>query len=307
MAATSQAAHIGTCWVRASARKCRCGSIHESGTVSAYTAPSAVDLRSFMSWAAVLAIGVVLASEGAAGADEATARRLEYRAPVSCPDEAALVSRIRARVDMRLARLGETVPTFDVTVQTDGGRVVGRIASMSERGEPTWREVSGSDCSDVVDAVALIVAMALSPETSGNAPAHAGAGAGANASAGATAGSFAPSTTGATTDVTVASGNPPASPARETPTVNSESKPRIKLLGSGQAEVTLGYWPSALVAAGARLQVFRTRAYASGPSMAIGFAAAQPVDRDLSMGQSMAHAHLALTTGELRPRPGRTA
>ncbi|HEV3193710.1 MAG TPA: hypothetical protein VGY54_24560, partial [Polyangiaceae bacterium] len=115
------------------------------------------------------------------------------------------------------------------------------------------------------------------------------------AGAGAGAGSFAPSATDATMDIPVASGNPPASLPKEAPTANRGASMRIRLLGSGQAEVTLGYLPSALVAAGARLQVFRTHAYASGPSIAIGFSAAQPVERDLSIG----HAHLALTTGEL--------
>jgi len=239
--------------------------------------------RSSPSWAAragALAIGLLFGIEGGAQADEPLALRIEYRAPASCPDEAALVSRIRARVDVRPARPGETVPTFAVTVQADRDRVVGRIASMNERSEATGREVTGTDCADVIDAAALIVAMGLSPQTSGSAPTRTE--------------SFAPAATGVMTENAGASGRAPTSPA-EAPTAKSGSSAHLRLLGSGQAEATFGYWPSPLVAVGARLQVIRTRAYASGPSIAVGFAAAQPVERDLLMG----HARLALTTGEL--------
>jgi hypothetical protein len=229
--------------------------------------------------AAVLAIAFALGVEGAARADEPVALRLEYRASASCPDEAALLSRIRARVAVRSALPGEEVATFGVTVQADGDRVVGRIASMSERNELTGREVIGADCSDVVDAVAFIITMALSPRAAGY-TAHTG--------------SLPSSVVGVPTDAAGASGHA-TSLERDRSTVNGGPGPRLELLGSAQAEVTLGYVPSALLAVGARLQVFRTRAYATGPSVAVGFAATEAVERDLPIGR----ASLALTTGEL--------
>src|SRR5258705_8793531 len=110
-----------------------------------------------------LGAAILLAYAPAARAADAHPMHVDYHAPSSCPDEAAFVSRVRARVDVRDALPGETVPTFGVTLLADGDKVIARIASVNERSEPTSRVVNGTDCGEVSDAVALIVAMALSP------------------------------------------------------------------------------------------------------------------------------------------------
>jgi hypothetical protein len=211
-----------------------------------------------------------MASAPAARAGEAHPMRVEYHAPSSCPDEASFVSRVKARVDVRAAAPGETVPTFGVTLLADGERVIARIASVNERSEPTSRVVSGTDCSDVADAVALIVAMSLSPSLRAN-----------------------------PTDGPLPSPLEPKPPERDTSapekTAPTEA-PRLRLLGSVVAEAAIGYVSEqTLFAPGARLQLFRTSAYVGGPSIALGFAAVQPAERQLDA----ARATVSFNVGEL--------
>jgi hypothetical protein len=210
---------------------------------------------------------------------------LDYRAPSSCPDEATLLSRIRTRIEVRRATPGEAVPTFGISLQTEGASVVGRISSIGERREPTSRVVSGGDCADVVDAVALIVAMALAP--SGSPAAWEGARAGAKVD---------PSAESAPPGEREALEKDAGSSSENiAPSATREARPRWHLLGSGLAEATLGYVPTPLFAAGARLQVFRSASYVGGPSIALGFAAVQPTERQMAQGR----ASLSFDVGEL--------
>src|SRR5215471_10672467 len=114
-----------------------------------------------------------------AGSSEAI--RLTYEAPAGCPDEAALVERIQARLPLRLAGDAEPVPSFAVVVRSRGEVLVGQVASTSDTGETATREVTGANCSDVVDALALIVTMALAPSPRPEVAASADAGAAADA------------------------------------------------------------------------------------------------------------------------------
>jgi hypothetical protein len=224
------------------------------------------DMRALGAFGAGSLLALVAIAPARAG--EAHPMRVEYHAPAACPDEAAFVSRVRARVDVRAAAPAETVPTFGVTLLAEGDRVVARIASVNERSEPTSRVVSGTDCSDVADAAALIVAMSLSP-LAGIAPADPTAPAAEN---------HAPER-----DTSAAETPRPANAAR------------IKLLGSALAETAIGYVPAALFAPGARLQLFRTSEYVGGPSLAVGFAALQPTERTLPEGR----ATVSFDVGEL--------
>jgi hypothetical protein len=194
------------------------------------------------------------------------------------------VSRIRARVDVRAALPGESIPTFGVTLRKEGERVVGRIASMSERREPTSREVSGTDCSDVVDAVALIVTMAIAPGARiAGAPSPA-----ARADFGSIA---SPNTNDSGSDSTQA---PPAEKAE--PSAGSKGdRPVFKLLASAQAEATLAYVPTTVLGVGGRIQIFRTSSYVGGPSLAIGFVTVPSIERQIDIGR----ASLGFNVGEL--------
>src|SRR6266545_4152074 len=215
-------------------------------------------MRSVAKLAVCLAL---FGDELSARGSEAQPIRLEYRAPANCPDEAALFSRIRARVDVRRASSVESVPTFGITLEDAGQRIIGRIASVSERREPTSREVSGADCSDVVDAVALIVSMAISPGA-------------------AKVGSVSERPSD---DALRDAGS---APEKSAPVASAVERPRLRLLGSGQAEATFGYVPGALLGAGARLQLFRTSQYLGGPAVALGFVATPTTERTLPQGRA---------------------
>jgi len=204
--------------------------------------------------------------------------RVEYRAPASCPDEASLVSRIRARVDVRTARPGEPITTFDVTLRNEGDKIVGRIASTGERSEPTSREVSGTDCSDVVDAVALIMTMAIAP----------GARIAPSAAARANFGSMGNPNT---PDIAP----PPMSEKPEPATAKPSDAARFRFLASAQAEATLAYVPTTVVGAGGRIQMFRSASYVGGPSVAIGFVSVPSIERQMDVGR----ASLGFDVGEL--------
>src|SRR6266567_708907 len=109
---------------------------------------------------------VAFAHEAVADATEPI--RLEYRAPSSCPDETAMLARIRVRLDVRLAVGAERARTFVVTISADGPRVIGTITSVNALGEPSARALGGADCMEVVDALALVAAMTLHPELQAN-------------------------------------------------------------------------------------------------------------------------------------------
>jgi hypothetical protein len=190
------------------------------------------------------------------------------------------VSRIRARVDVRAARPGETIATFGVTLRNEGDKVVGRIASTSDRSEPTSREVSGTDCSDVVDAVALIVTMAIAPGAR-IAPSPA-----ARAAFGSIDNPNAPDTISAQS----AAAEKPE-PMTEKPSEGA----RFRLLASAQAEATLSFLPTTVFGAGGRLQLFRSASYVGGPSVAIGFVSVPSVERQMDIGR----ASVGMNVGEL--------
>jgi hypothetical protein len=92
--------------------------------------------------------------------------RLAYHATEGCPDEAGFVTRVRARTARaRLAWAGESARTFTVVVEagpTPSGHVT---VEGGDRTEGT-RRVQADSCSDVADALALVVALAIDPRSS---------------------------------------------------------------------------------------------------------------------------------------------
>src|SRR5258708_15601464 len=89
--------------------------------------------------------------------------RLVYRASEGCPDEASFVARVRARTARaRLAWAGESSRTFTVVVEA-GPPPSGRVTvDNADQAEGT-RRVQADTCSDVADALALVVALATDP------------------------------------------------------------------------------------------------------------------------------------------------
>ena len=112
------------------------------------------------------AIAALLLAEGvelAAAEGEGEPIRLEYRAGAGCPAEAAFVDRIRARTARaRFVRAGGRVRTF--TVELEGGaRPSGSVTVVNGPRTEGTRRLEADTCSDVADALALMVALALDP------------------------------------------------------------------------------------------------------------------------------------------------
>jgi hypothetical protein len=101
----------------------------------------------------------------AAAQDAQEPIRLAYRASNGCPDEASFVGRIRARTGRaRIAHAGEAARTFTVVIEAgrpSSGRVIVNGADQAE----ATRSVQADSCSDVADALALVVALAIEPPT----------------------------------------------------------------------------------------------------------------------------------------------
>ena len=100
--------------------------------------------------------------------------RLEYHAPDACPDERAFVARVRSRTT-RFVLAGadatggdEVARSFSVDVSTTPHGVEGRLTSLeaTRTPAPATRVVAGETCDEVVDALALITALAVDPNAS---------------------------------------------------------------------------------------------------------------------------------------------
>jgi hypothetical protein len=113
--------------------------------------------------AATVIAGTPLGAADAAAQDDTEPIRLSYRAPEGCPDEASFVARIRERTKRaRLAWTGEPARTFTVIVEA-GPPPSGRVAIQAGGESQGMRRVQADTCSDVSDALALVIALAIDP------------------------------------------------------------------------------------------------------------------------------------------------
>lgn len=102
----------------------------------------------------------------AAGTVEAPPRYLTYVAPSECPSAAEYLSRVEQRLgrdwESALRGFAERV---EVTLTSRPGRYDGTVEFATKRGEHFTRSVSGRFCSEVVDGISLMTAIAVrSPE-----------------------------------------------------------------------------------------------------------------------------------------------
>jgi hypothetical protein len=89
---------------------------------------------------------------------------LEYHAPPGCEDGAQFFARARSRAPrMRVARPDERARMFVVDIEQRGGRTAGRLVVRNPEGRQTVREIEARDCSEAVDALALVVALVVNP------------------------------------------------------------------------------------------------------------------------------------------------
>ena len=93
--------------------------------------------------------------------------RLQYEAPSGCPDEQAFYAAIEARTALvRPAREGETARVFRVRVTVDRSGSVGELRAVEEGRDTTGRRVEAPTCDEVVQALALTVALSIDPMAS---------------------------------------------------------------------------------------------------------------------------------------------
>lgn len=117
---------------------------------------------------AVLFVAAALIADAGASIadDEAEPIHLEYSAPTGCPDRAAFEAHVRAltaKARFEVARPG--VRTFDVRVEA-GAPLRGTMVVVRGDVVEGRRVVEADRCSDVDDALTLMVALAIDPQAS---------------------------------------------------------------------------------------------------------------------------------------------
>ncbi len=101
----------------------------------------------------------------AAQADEARTERihLDYSAPVGCPSEQEFEARVHARTHrVQFAPNEKEARVFDVRLEK-GSPATGRVTVRRAQSAEGTRNVRADTCSDVADALALVVALAVDP------------------------------------------------------------------------------------------------------------------------------------------------
>jgi hypothetical protein len=121
---------------------------------------------------ASLALGLVMAAGPASAFAQTRAAepapepvRVLVQPPSDCLTDAGFFGRIRRRTSLvRLARPGEPARRFIVQI-VPGPMTVGRL--WMETPDQSWasREVEGSNCTEVADALALVASVAVDPHT----------------------------------------------------------------------------------------------------------------------------------------------
>lgn len=104
------------------------------------------------------------ASAGRAEAEPALPEHiaLVYEAPPECPDDGAFRSAVRSRVASDWeAQPGELARRMSVSVARRDDRYLATIDFLNPQGEHVARSVSGSVCADVINAIALVTALAI--------------------------------------------------------------------------------------------------------------------------------------------------
>jgi len=88
--------------------------------------------------------------------------RIQYTAPLACPDAASFAAQLRERTARgRFAELGELARTFDVELVADAQGFAGNVEFLDDSGAKVSRHVHGEQCEAVVESLALITALAL--------------------------------------------------------------------------------------------------------------------------------------------------
>jgi hypothetical protein len=110
------------------------------------------------------ALFVITLAAGARG-DDVVPFRVVYRSPADCPDARTFAAGITGRTDRARIAKSEDSVLVEVSIETATGNE-GRVRITGKDREPLERSVRGAGCSEIVDALALITALAFDPEAS---------------------------------------------------------------------------------------------------------------------------------------------
>ncbi len=91
---------------------------------------------------------------------------LEYTAPTACPQHEDFEARVRGRTSRASFGAGPEAQAARVTVRSNGARYVGHMSLVADSGLTRERDVEGDHCDQVVDALALVTALAIDPNAS---------------------------------------------------------------------------------------------------------------------------------------------
>jgi hypothetical protein len=92
--------------------------------------------------------------------------RLDYEAPAECPPASAFAAKVEGHTPLaRIVSDGEVARRFRAVFDTSGAAVRGRLEIIDRDGTASVREVEGRDCNEVADALALIAAIVIDPNT----------------------------------------------------------------------------------------------------------------------------------------------
>ena len=88
---------------------------------------------------------------------------VEYTAPANCPTQSEFEARVRARTE--LARFADepNAQTLQVVVRPTGVSYAGHLSIVGRSGRTSERDVEDTLCENVVDALALVTAIAVDP------------------------------------------------------------------------------------------------------------------------------------------------
>src|ERR1700760_4529038 len=118
------------------------------------------------SWLFVVA-GMAVGRVAKAAEADAEPIHIDYTAPESCPAKAELVRGVLGRTN-RAHEAGDEKPTrtFVVTLTPGPTETRGELVMRGADGAEAERELTGDTCAEVVDALALIAALAIDPHAS---------------------------------------------------------------------------------------------------------------------------------------------
>src|SRR5580692_7138294 len=88
---------------------------------------------------------------------------VEYVAPGNCPTEADFEAGVRARTAFARFADEPNAQAVHVIVRPTGAKYAGHLSIVSRSGRVSERDVQDALCSDVVDALALVTALAVDP------------------------------------------------------------------------------------------------------------------------------------------------